>query len=60
MINKPKLITFIIATLLLFYNIYIYGINDNWSGISYLILMYAILILVGLYDIGKDEPDIKK
>jgi hypothetical protein len=55
MINKPKLITFIIATILLCINIYVYGINDNWSGILYIFLMYVVLILVGLYDIGKDE-----
>jgi hypothetical protein len=58
-INKPKLIAFIIATIMLFINIYIYGMNDNWSGILYIFLMYIILVLIALYDIGKDQPDIK-
>jgi len=58
-INKPKLIAFIIATIMLFINIYIYGMNDNWSGILYIFLMYIILVLIALYDIGKDQPNIK-
>jgi hypothetical protein len=55
MINKPKLTVFVIATLMLFINIYQFGMNDNWEGITFVIFMYLILILVGLYDIGKDN-----
>jgi len=55
MINKPKLIIFIIATILILINGYMYGIVDNWMGILYLSLAYVSLILVALYDIGKDE-----
>ena len=55
MINKPKLIIFIIATILVLINGYMYGISENWLGMLYLFLAYASLILVALYDIGKDE-----
>jgi len=54
-INKPKLIIFIIATILVLINGYVYGNVDNWMGILYLFLAYVSLILVALYDIGKDE-----
>jgi len=55
MINVPKLIAFIVATILVLITSYMYGIKDNWLGILYLFLAYASLILVALYDIGKDE-----
>ena len=55
MINKPKLIMFLIATILFSINVYIYASMDNWAGLIYIFLIYIILILVALYDIGKDE-----
>ena len=57
MINIPKLTAFIIATIMLIVNIYMFGVVDNWIGIIFLLVMYLSLILVALYDIGKDEVD---
>ena len=34
-----------------------FGVVDNWIGIIFLLIMYLSLILVALYDIGKDEVD---
>ena len=53
-INKPKLALFIIATILFILTLTLPKVNY-----LLLIIMYIGLILVGLYDLGKDEPDIK-
>jgi hypothetical protein len=54
MINWPKLIVFIIATILMLINISIYTMYDDWAGVFYVLLLYVILIVIALYDIGKD------
>ena len=59
MINVPKLTAFIIATIMAFTIIYTYGVRGSWYRVFCVILMYVGLILVALYDIGKDEPDTK-
>jgi hypothetical protein len=50
MINKPKLIMFIIATLL-----FILTITLPRIDYTTLVVMYVIFVLIGLYDLGKDE-----
>jgi hypothetical protein len=50
MINKPKLIMFIIATLLFILTISLEKVDH-----IILTIMYIIFVLVGLYDLGIDD-----
>jgi Ca2+/Na+ antiporter len=52
MINKPKLIMFIIATLLFILTITLPRVDHTT-----LIIMYVIFVLVGLYDLGVSEEE---
>jgi len=54
MINWPKLTLFIIATIMVLANICMYIEHGDWLGILCVLLLYGTLILVALYDIGKD------
>lgn len=53
MINKPKLTLFVIITIL-----FILALTLETADHIVLAIMYIIFVLVGLYDLGKDEPNI--
>lgn len=50
-----KLAAFIFLTALYFISVCFFAMNDKWMIVLYHTLMYIVLILISLYEIGRVE-----